>query len=133
MSRESLRKILPFAESTIPLIFALSVASLAFSQQTKQRARDERGDACQECACVPELLESHHRLPQKAGGSDRIENLHLVCPGCHTKLDKLAEAGYLYDGTSILDAKRYHRSLICDKNLYRKAVKRFIDRGNGKK
>ncbi|MFA5136526.1 MAG: HNH endonuclease signature motif containing protein [Patescibacteria group bacterium] len=130
MSRETLRKILPFAENTISLIFALSVASLAFSQQTKQRAREERGDACQECAGVPELLEAHHRLPQKAGGNDHMQNLLLVCEDCHCKLDRLTEAGILDDGTLILDVKHTHPELIGDKNKYTKAVKRFISGGN---
>ena len=39
-----------------------------------------------------ELLETHHIVPARYGGSDEAENLVKVCPTCHRKLE------YLYDG-----------------------------------
>jgi len=36
-----------------------------------------------------ELLETHHIVPSRYGGSDDAENLVDVCPNCHQKLERL--------------------------------------------
>lgn len=36
-----------------------------------------------------ELLEKHHIVPRRHGGSDRDENLVRLCPTCHRKIENL--------------------------------------------
>ena len=36
-----------------------------------------------------EVLERHHVVPRRHGGSDREENLVTLCPTCHRKIEKL--------------------------------------------
>ena len=55
---------------------------------------NDLGAICQGCArdysFDPRVLEVDHREPRSDGGSDRIENLTLLCPPCNkTKLDRM--------------------------------------------
>ena len=46
------------------------------------------------------LLEAHHIVPQRFGGSDDAENLVRVCPNCHERLERLYD-GRFYDALGI--------------------------------
>lgn len=37
----------------------------------------------------PVVLEEHHIIPQRLGGSDRPDNLATLCANCHTALEKI--------------------------------------------
>lgn len=36
-----------------------------------------------------EVLEEHHIVPRRFGGGDEDENLVLLCPTCHSKIERL--------------------------------------------
>lgn len=40
------------------------------------------------------ILESHHIVPRRHGGSDDPENLVQVCPTCHQKLERLYDSRF---------------------------------------
>lgn len=46
-------------------------------------------DECYFCEGGSDVLESHHIVPRRFGGSDRDHNLVQVCPTCHQKLERL--------------------------------------------
>lgn len=46
------------------------------------------------------ILETHHVVPQRFGGSDDAENLVRVCPTCHERLERLYD-GRFYDALGI--------------------------------
>lgn len=47
-----------------------------------------------------EVLETHHVVPQRFGGTDRPENLVDVCPSCHGKLESLYDRRF-YDALAV--------------------------------
>ena len=53
---------------------------------------------CYFCGGGEGVLESHHIVPQRFGGSDAGENLVDLCPTCHERLERLYN-------------KRFYRSL----------------------
>lgn len=46
------------------------------------------------------LLESHHIVPCRFSGSDAFENLVLVCPNCHERLERLYDDRF-YDALGV--------------------------------
>jgi len=47
-------------------------------------------DRCAFCGCDNEnVLERHHRIPSRFGGSDNDENLVTVCANCHSVLERI--------------------------------------------
>ena len=46
-------------------------------------------DDCYFCGEDTDVLERHHLVPQRKGGSDKDENLVQICPTCHQKLERL--------------------------------------------
>jgi hypothetical protein len=44
---------------------------------------------CYFCDEDTDVLEEHHLVPRRKGGSDNNENLVQVCPTCHQKLERL--------------------------------------------
>jgi predicted RecB family nuclease len=44
---------------------------------------------CYLCGGSSNVLQAHHIVPQRHGGSDKPENLVNVCPTCHRKLEHL--------------------------------------------
>ena len=46
-------------------------------------------DECYFCGDDSDVLERHHVVPKRHGGSDKPENLVTVCPTCHRKLERL--------------------------------------------
>jgi hypothetical protein len=42
------------------------------------------------------ILETHHVVPRRFGGTDSPENLVRVCPNCHSRLERLYD-GRFYD------------------------------------
>lgn len=45
---------------------------------------------CEICGCDNgNVLEQHHKIPARFGGTDRDENLTTVCANCHTVLERL--------------------------------------------
>ena len=46
------------------------------------------------------LLETHHIVPKRFGGSDDAENLVRVCPNCHERLERLYD-GRFYDALGV--------------------------------
>jgi len=50
------------------------------------KSGDER---CAFCSCDNQnVLEKHHRIPARFGGTDRNENLVTVCANCHSVLER---------------------------------------------
>jgi len=50
------------------------------------KSGDER---CAFCSCDNQnVLEQHHRIPARFGGTDRKENLVTVCANCHSVLER---------------------------------------------
>jgi len=46
-------------------------------------------DDCYFCGGGEGVLETHHIVPRRFGGSDEAENLVDLCPTCHQKLERL--------------------------------------------
>lgn len=45
-----------------------------------------RGPKCERCPyALVEILQVHHIIQRKDGGSDELENLELICPNCHAE------------------------------------------------
>jgi len=58
----------------------LIIAQPALAQQELQAGRL---DTCSSCGCDYPLLEKHHIISRKDGGSDAPENIAYLCPNCH--------------------------------------------------
>lgn len=54
------------------------------------------------CSPVAHRLTVHHRLPREHGGSDRIENLTLVCLPHHKALHRSGEASVIARAVGLL-------------------------------
>jgi len=53
-------------------------------------------DGCYFCDGGADVLEQHHIVPRRHGGSDESENLVDLCPTCHQKLERLYDKRF-YD------------------------------------
>ena len=54
-------------------------------------------ESCYICGeLVGHLLETHHIVPRRHGGSDNVENLVDLCPSCHQALEKIYDKRF-YD------------------------------------
>lgn len=48
------------------------------------------GDLCVICGCEnPNVLEKHHKIPSRYGGTDRDENLVTLCANCHAAVERI--------------------------------------------
>lgn len=47
------------------------------------------GHKCRRCGTKEGVLEVHHKIPAKWGGSNELSNLELLCEPCRKKRDKL--------------------------------------------
>ena len=56
---------------------------------TKRRLLSEN-KRCELCGGI-RGLDVHHIIPKVCGGSDRIDNLIVICSGCHGKLTPKSE------------------------------------------
>lgn len=45
---------------------------------------------CAICGCEnPNVLQQHHRIPSRFGGTDREENLVVLCSNCHAVIERI--------------------------------------------
>lgn len=45
---------------------------------------------CAICGCEnPNVLQQHHRIPSRFGGTDRDENLVVLCSNCHAVIERI--------------------------------------------
>ena len=52
----------------------------------KDRLIALRGTCCERCLeSDTSILNIHHKIRRKDGGSDDLDNLELICPNCHAK------------------------------------------------
>ncbi len=70
------------------------------SQSTRQK--------CEVCVDSSVPLERAHFVPARDGGSSLSENIVLLCPNCHTKLDNLGDP----DTTERVRAVLLHRTAM---------------------
>ena len=54
---------------------------------------------------VGHLLETHHIVPRRHGGSDNVENLVDLCPSCHQALEKIYDKRFYNRLKNALDEK----------------------------
>lgn len=53
------------------------------------------GTQCQICGHTnPDVLETHHKLPQRHGGPDDPENLVSLCGSCHNAIERIYDDGF---------------------------------------
>ena len=57
-----------------------------------QRGKNDR--TCMACERTAPLLHRAHVLPRHRGGVDEPENIHLLCPGCHSESELLSGDAY---------------------------------------
>ena len=51
---------------------------------------EDAGGKCEICGCENgNVLEQHHKIPARFGGTDRDENLATLCANCHTVIERL--------------------------------------------
>jgi 5-methylcytosine-specific restriction endonuclease McrA len=62
-------------------------------KNTRRYIRSRDGDRCRRCDASGAIqrLYVHHIVPRAQGGTDRYENLMLVCQSCHGKLEREAQ------------------------------------------
>jgi 5-methylcytosine-specific restriction endonuclease McrA len=53
---------------------------------TRAHVRERDGNACRHCGATFRLS-VHHIVPARYGGSDDVDNLVLLCSGCHSRAD----------------------------------------------
>ena len=53
----------------------------------RKEARERDGYRCQECGKAG-ILEVHHKIHVRNGGSDELENLVTLCRGCHIDMHR---------------------------------------------
>jgi len=58
------------------------------TEHQQRRARLVRGGACAECGTTRGPLHLDHRVPRSLGGTDRPENLRLLCGPCHARVGR---------------------------------------------
>jgi 5-methylcytosine-specific restriction endonuclease McrA len=52
----------------------------------KSRLVALRGEFCERCSYSNQkILNIHHKIRRKDGGSDDLDNLELLCPNCHAE------------------------------------------------
>ncbi len=64
---------------------------MSFRQNRKKIFEDliaHYGNRCHFCGTENIPLHFHHLLPLRAGGTDSIENLILLCPKCHSRINE---------------------------------------------
>lgn len=67
------------------------------NQSVSQSVREEKGHECHFCGMTNEehndeygrSLDTHHKLPERLGGSAEMDNLIPVCITCHNHLEKI--------------------------------------------
>ncbi|MDY6916827.1 MAG: HNH endonuclease signature motif containing protein [Chloroflexota bacterium] len=59
------------------------------SAAEKERFKEAAGYSCENPACRErDLVDLHHIIPREQGGSNRKDNLIVLCPTCHRKADR---------------------------------------------
>ena len=59
------------------------------------------------------VLDAHHIVPQRHGGSDDVENLVKVCPTCHRKLERLYNSRFYEElGLEEAEESSIHESVV---------------------
>lgn len=63
--------------------------AMIISQQLRDRLIEQSGSKCSICGqqFPASLLEIAHISPISQGGTNDIENLMVICPNCHFRLD----------------------------------------------
>ena len=52
----------------------------------KERLIELRGSKCERCSYdKTHILNVHHKIRRADGGSDKLDNLELICPNCHAE------------------------------------------------
>jgi len=67
-----------------------------------------RTESCYFCASSNDL-QTHHIVPQRKNGSDRTENLVIVCVECHDKLERLYDKRF-FERLGVSDDRGDERS-----------------------
>ena len=52
------------------------------------------GDSCFACCRIPMKIQRCHIKARCDGGSDQLQNIHLLCPGCHDESEPLSGLTY---------------------------------------
>lgn len=53
------------------------------------------GEQCQICGHTnPDVIETHHKLPQRLGGPDDAENLVSLCGSCHNAIERIYDDAF---------------------------------------
>ncbi len=72
----------PFFE---PRVGNVGLKGLAWIERRREvLARD--GGRCVQCGTNTQLLDAHHIIPRREGGTDELDNLITLCRTCHAKL-----------------------------------------------
>lgn len=66
-------------------------ANLSVSPVLRNHLKAIRGAACELCGST-HILQVHHKIPRRLGGTDADENLRLLCMDCH--LNTVHQYGY---------------------------------------
>ena len=61
-------------------------------------------DGCYFCGGGADVLEKHHIVPRRHGGSDAEENLVDLCPTCHERLERLYDKRF-YDRLGVRNGR----------------------------
>jgi hypothetical protein len=105
-----------------------------FPITVRRKAYDETNYTCEECGFEfrkrgsgkgVQGVEPHHKLPESMGGSNKRENLVVLCGpegrDCHEKYDKLAiDQGILWGGYTL---RTVPKEWIGDMRLYCRALR----------
>ncbi len=66
----------------------------------REKFRDVHGDDC--FACGDTLrLERCHIVPKHKGGTDAVDNLHVLCATCHVHSENIADYWHWFDGKKL--------------------------------
>lgn len=72
----------------------MPTAKTQLDHKTRKAVLDRDNHVCRKCG-RSDGLECHHIIPRRAGGSDELENLIVLCIVCHQ------EWGLVEDGVSL--------------------------------
>ena len=79
-----------FSKFGIAIGTVVFASLFSFTMETKRAVIADQGYRCADCG-KRRVLECHHIVPRKRGGSDLSGNCVALCPKDHIKWDKLAD------------------------------------------
>ena len=54
----------------------------------------------------PNVLETHHKIPRRRGGTDHAENTVVLCANCHRAIERIYDEDF-WSTVAVADVEKY--------------------------